>query len=640
VAFNFLEAILSCCHTIDRCLKATGLISVLLAAACGGATAKQAKVATPAPPIKVPGYIEPLPATIDSNLPAKTAPDDVDLDIADARMRFDRGDELYRSGSMKRAKEEFDSGIDLLLESSAQHPHNDRLARVLDDIVAHVHGLELAAIHDGDGFNDQPEEHAAIDDLQQTFPSPIDPKLKKSVEEDIQKTAHDLPIELNDRVLGFLEYYQNGRGHSTIMVGLQRMGKYRPMIERILGEEGVPLDLIYLCQAESAFLPRALSRAQAKGMWQFISARGKEYGLRQSYWVDERSDPEKSTRAAARHLKDLYEEFGDWNLAMAAYNAGPLRISRAMERSGATTFWELADKRLLPRETISYVPTILALTIIGNNPEKYGFTISPEEPLEIERVSVDKATDLRVIAQTIDLPLDQLRELNSHVLRWTTPPDDPDFELILPKGYADKFEQEMAALPDNQRVLWRHHTVTKGQTLAGIAKKYGLTTTAIAQANNISPKKSLVAGQSLLIPLSGGTPAGLSAQKEKPQQTGSVRKTSSQTATYTVRRGDTLAQIAAKFSVTISNLKRWNHLTSNKVAVGRRLLVNQQTTSNRPANNEPHKVLHQVRQGETLNKIASQYGTTVDAIRSWNKTNDLSVIRPGDRITIFVASNE
>src|SRR6185369_2765685 len=219
-----------------------------------------------------------------------------------------------------------------------------------------------------------------------------------------------------------------------INVGLERAGVYRPMMERILMEEGLPLDLVFLSEAESAFLPRAISRAKARGMCQFISSRGKEYGLRQTWWIDERSDPETSTRAAARHLKDLYEEFGDWYLAMAAYNSGPVRVQRALEKTGADNFWTLAEKRALPKETINYVPNILALTIIGKNPSKYGFSIASAAALETERVSVDKATDLRVIAEAIDVPVEQLRDLNTHVLRWTTPPDDPDFQLILPKG--------------------------------------------------------------------------------------------------------------------------------------------------------------------------------------------------------------
>jgi membrane-bound lytic murein transglycosylase D len=373
-------------------------------------------------------------------------------------------------------------------------------------------------------------------------------------------------------VLGFLEYYTSGRGRSTIQVGLERAGRYQPMIEQILRQEEVPLDLIYLAQAESAFLPRALSRAKAKGMWQFIPSRGKEYGLRQTWWIDERSDPEKSTRAAARHLKDLYTEFGDWYLAMAAYNSGPARVQRAMDRTKADNFWTLAEKRALPKETINYVPNILALTIIGKNPEKYGFTLSPQPPLEVERVNVDQATDLRVIAEAIDLPLDELRSLNAHVLRWTTPPDDPDFQLILPKGYSEEFVAQIASLPASKRVLFREHVVRKGETLGGIAQKYGSSVSELNQANSLDRKSIIRIGQTLIIPISGVAPT--------PAQTASVKAPLvASGSSYIVRKGDTLSKIASRFNTTVDKLKALNQLSSNRLDIGKKLVVAEQKSN-------------------------------------------------------------
>jgi membrane-bound lytic murein transglycosylase D len=494
--------------------------------------------------------------------------------------------------------------------------------------------MELQALREGDGFTDQTEEHAAIDDLEhvETFPALIDPKLKKTVEDEVLEVAHDLPIEINDRVLGFLDYYQNGRGRGAIEVGMERAGKYQPMIEKILKEEGVPLDLIYLCQAESAFEPRALSRAAAKGMWQFISSRGKEYGLRQTWWIDERSDPEKSTRAAARHLKDLYTEFGDWYLAMAAYNSGPVRVQRALEKTGADNFWTLAEKKALPKETINYVPNILALTIIGKNPEKYGFNVTSAPPVETERVSVDKATDLRVIAEAIDVPIEQLRALNTHILRWTTPPDDPDFQLVLPRGYAGKFNEQISSLPESKRVLFREHVVRKGDTLGLIAKKYGTTPADLVQANNLGKIPVLKTGQTLIIPMSGVNPpepAQATARASSSSRSTAARVAS---ASYTVRTGDTLGKIAAHFNTTVDKLKALNHLTTTSLAVGRKLVVSGQPVQTAATK----KVIHQVKQGETLERIATTYKTSVNAIISWNESEDLSVIHPGDLITIFL----
>ena len=558
-----------------RGARSFALSLILLLAACSAPPAKVVKVAPPAMP-KIEAHPEPLVAEIPSKLPEINFNDPVVLAILEAQTRFEKGEQLYQQGFLKRAKEEFNGAIDVVLDTAGNYQKEPRLQKELMDLVAKVNAMELGALREGDGFTDQTGQPAAIDDLEhvETFPALIDPRLKQTAEDEIKEVAHDLPIEINDRVLGFLEYYQNGRGRGAIEVGMERQGKYQPMIERILKEEGVPLDLIYLCQAESAFEPRALSRAAAKGMWQFISSRGKEYGLRQTWWIDERSDPEKSTRAAARHLKDLYQMFGDWYLAMAAYNSGPVRVQRALDRTGADNFWTLAEKRALPRETINYVPTILALTIIGKNPEKYGFSVVPAQPVETERVSVDKATDLRVIAEAIDLPVEELRALNTHVLRWTTPPGDSDFQLILPKGYADKFNDHVAALPEAKRVLFREHVVLKGDTLGLIAKKYGTTTSQLVQANNLGKTPVLKIGHTLIIPMSDTTPP-----QPKTRLASTSRSTTTSTAgrtrslTYTVKSGDTLAKIAARYNTTVEKLKTWNHLSSTRLVVGKKLII-------------------------------------------------------------------
>jgi membrane-bound lytic murein transglycosylase D len=526
---------------------------------------------------KIVPHAEPIVAQIPSELPQINFNDPVEVAILEARIRFEKGDEYYKQGFLGQAKEEFNAAVDVILETSDRHHNEPRLQRELTDLVARINAMELLALREGDGFTDQTAQPAAIDDLAhvETFPTLIDPKLKRTAEEEVSKVAHDLPIEINDRVLGFLDYYENGRGRGVIEVGLERVGKYQPMIERILKEEGVPLDLIYLCQAESAFEPRALSRAAAKGMWQFISSRGKEYGLRQTWWIDERSDPEKSTRAAARHLKDLYLEFGDWYLAMAAYNSGPVRVQRALEKTGADNFWTLVEKRALPKETVNYVPNILALTIIGKNPEKYGFTVVPTPPeIETERVSVDKATDLRVIAEAIDLPVEELRDLNTHVLRWTTPPDDPDFQLILPKGYAGKFNEQISSLPESKRVLFREHIVKKGETLGIIARKYNTTSAELIQANNLGKTPVLRAGRSLIIPISGSAPSAPASRVAKTQSSRTASSTAGNTRImYTVRAGDTLGKIAARYHTSVEKLKSSNHLTSTRLTVGKKLII-------------------------------------------------------------------
>ena len=241
-------------------------------------------------------------------------------------------------------------------------------------------GLGPAVDQEVPGFEKSPLE----DILEMTFP--VDPKLKTKVKEEVQATVSQLPLAVNDAVLGFIHFF-SGRGRKTMIAGMQRAGRYRPLIQRILDEEGVPQELIYLAQAESGFFPRAVSNKQATGMWQFVQFRGREYGLMQTPYSDDRLDPEKATRSAARHLRDLYHKFGDWYLAIAAYNCGPGNVEKAVERTGYADFWELRSRRTLPLETTNYVPIILAMTIMAKNAKEYDLDgVVPDPPLEYDVV--------------------------------------------------------------------------------------------------------------------------------------------------------------------------------------------------------------------------------------------------------------
>src|SRR5438128_4936204 len=253
----------------------------------------------------------------------------------------------------------------------------------------------MQALQEGDGFTEQKAEPAPIDEANGvTFP--VDPKIKAQAEVEVQATRSDLPLMLTDPVAGYINYFST-RGRGTLEHALIRGGRYQDMIQKILKEEGVPQDLIYLAQAESGFHPLAVSRVGARGMWQFMGSRAKGYGLQRNFWVDERQDPVKSTRAAARHLKDLYAQFGDWYLAMAAYNSGPGNVQAAVRRTGYADFWQLYKRDVLPRETKNYVPIILAMTIMAKNPAQYGLEgIFPEPPAEVDTVNIDYPVDLRL----------------------------------------------------------------------------------------------------------------------------------------------------------------------------------------------------------------------------------------------------
>jgi membrane-bound lytic murein transglycosylase D len=351
-------------------------------------------------------------------------------------------------------------------------------------------------------------------------------------------------------VLSFLNFFQTPKGRDIVENGLRRSGRYRGMISRILHEEGVPQDLIYLAQAESAFQPLALSRAGARGIWQFVAYRGQQYGLRHTWWIDERQDPEKATRAAAQHLRDLYGLFGDWYLAMAAYNCGPGNVQKAIERTGYADFWELYKRKVLPRETKSYVPIIIALTLIAKDAAHYNIQADPEAPVPSDVVKPGRPIDLRLVAESIDVDLETLRALNPSLLRMATP-DDPSFELHLPQGTGEKFTAEIAAIPPDKWISWRRHRVEPGETLASIAKKYRVTPAAIAETNKMERTAALAPGAKLIIPAA---------------QSGSESKRL--LVSYRVRRGDTLAGIADRFSVNSEDVRKWNRLRSNHVSRG------------------------------------------------------------------------
>ena len=329
-----------------------------------------------------------------------------------------------RSNSIKRSEK--------LLESNLDVQGDDRLSAEFDKLVEDVYAAEAAALERGDTLS----PHNYVPSPLESFSGltfPVDPRIKRQAQQEIKAVRSDLPLVSNDYVDGVLTYFQN-RGRGYITTALKRLGIYQPIISEALRKEGIPQDLIYLAAGESAFNPYALSRAGAKGIWQFMLGTGMLYGLKKDRWVDEREDPVRSTQAAARHLKDLYQMFGDWFLAMAAYDSGPLTVQRAIERTGYADYWTLRRLHALPTETENYVPIFLAIALIAKDPKAFGFDVQPDPPLSVDQVVVSTPTDLRLVAQLIDRPVEELTRLNPSLLRWTTPPNNPQFTLNLSPG--------------------------------------------------------------------------------------------------------------------------------------------------------------------------------------------------------------
>ena len=432
---------------MDRSCRLTrGTLTVLLiagigSAACGAGLKLQT---TPVvnqlaltPEVAV-AAVAPAPEPV----PAPPVEDPVVTLIATSDRHFKAGQSELQLGHVEKARQEFNQAVDLLLVSPYGGRTEPRVREHFDRLVDRISTYEVRALADGDGFTEKKYEPASIDELlalSTTFvPPPAKPGLNDAVQSDLQTIEHDIAIPLNQRVLSYIELFQ-GRLHDFIEEGMKRGGKYLPMIQNVFRAEGLPLDLAYVPLIESAFKPNALSRAKAKGVWQFMSGTALENGLRRDWYIDERSDPAKATVAAAKYLKTLSNLFsGDWHLALASYNGGPGRLQRAIKRAGVEDFWKLAEKpKVLPRETREYVPMILAAIVIARNPAQYGFDIEPEPQTQFDKVTLPRPVDLRRVAEWTDVMIDDIQALNPELRRWTTPVKDTQYSLKVPAGTGD-----------------------------------------------------------------------------------------------------------------------------------------------------------------------------------------------------------
>ncbi len=414
--------------------------------------------------------------------------------LEQADLHFREGRRLYQTGDENGARREFDRAVDLLLSGPETASLRGPVDRKLEELIDAIHRLDLAG--SGVAETDEPlvYEKPPLEDIPPlTFP--VDPKLKDKVDEELRATASQLPLATNAEVLSYVNYFTTERGRRILISGLRRAGRYRPLIQRILDEEGVPQELIFLAQAESGFMPRAVSRAKAMGMWQFMSQRGREYGLERTEYRDDRFDPERSTRAAARHLRDLYHRYGDWYLAMAAYNCGPGVVDRAVERTGYADFFELRRLNTLPRESSNYVPAILAMTIMVKNAREYGLeNLESEPPLEFDTVEIAAPTSLALIADVTECPIPELRDLNPALLRNVAPGSS---SVRVPKGSGAVLSAAVEAVPAANRVAWRAHRVAGGDTMTSIAKRYRVREDSIMAVNRTG---SFAPGELLVIP--------------------------------------------------------------------------------------------------------------------------------------------
>jgi len=523
--------------------------------------AAQAMAPTITPPTAEPADTKPLPAApvkVQASPAPPQKPDPVAATIAEVEKAYNSGEENFAAGKLDAARQDMTRALEILTQLQVDIKSDQRLEQEFEKVNDAINLLGSdTAPKEAEGLPAQQPVPAPIDEANQVEPS-ADPNVKAKAEAELRHIQSDLPLTMNDYVAGYINYFST-HGRSVFEGAFTRSGRYRDMILRIFQEEGIPQDLIYLAQAESGFKPQALSRARARGMWQFMSSRGVGYGLRRTWWVDDRQDPEKSTRAAARHLKDLYNQFGDWYLAMAAYNSGPGNVQQAVRRTGYADFWELYKRNVLPAETKNYVPIILAMTIMSKNPAQYGLdSLLPDPPMTYDVVKVDYPVDLRLVADCLDTPVDALIALNPSLLRRTTPKDG-SFDLHIPEGTRVRYETAIAYIPVEKRTVWRVHTVQTGDTLAGIARKYRVTERAIVQANDLQGS-GLTTDVKLVIPVSGSGINGKIVYSRYASH-------------YRTHTGDTVSSVAEDFGVPPERLRRWNGLKGNELRHGRLLVI-------------------------------------------------------------------
>jgi len=472
--------------------------------------------------------------------------------INQAEAAYRSGVDNYRAGHLDAARLDFDSAVDVMLTSGMDLKTDPQLADEFDHLLNAVNSLEMAALKQGNGFS--PVLEAAPLDAADEVTFPANAALTAKVAAELKTTQSDFPLVVNDYVAGFISYFSNSSGgHAHLLRSLERAGKYKDMISKDLRDEGVPQDLMYLAVAESGFQPQALNaKSGAGGMWQFMPTGA--YGLTRNGWFDERFDPEKSSKAYARYMKSLYNQFGDWYLAMAAYDWGPGYVQRAVMRTGYADFWELYRRNVLPAETKNYVPGIIAAIIMAKNPAQYGLDkLVPEPSVVSDTVTVDYAIDLRLVADVTNSSLPEIVALNPSLLRMTTPRDMP-FDLHIPVGMRDVFATRLKDIPEDKRDSWRFHVVRNGETLDGIATALHAHASDITEANGLSAGGGVDTGDELVIPVASV------AASVRPQR-------------YAVRGGDTLVTVADRFGVSVEELRRWNHLSSNVVRPGSSLTV-------------------------------------------------------------------
>ncbi len=513
-----------------------------------------------------------------------------DAVIARAQEAYDQGLEALQAGDTDQARERFDAAVETFLTSGLSLSSSPRLQASFNKMVEDIAALE-AELEEAPGSPDA--EPSPVEELSDITTSLTQEEAREELEKldpEARDITFDIPMTINEKVLGWIDIFQSrGEFRQSFLGGFQRYGWYEGMIHRILAEEGLPADLIYLAFLESTYKTSAYSRARAKGIWQFMTPTGRQYGLRVDKYVDERSHPERSTRAAARYLKDLYATFGDWHLAMAAYNTGAGNIMRAQRRSGKTEFWDLARTKYMRLETKNFVPAILALALMAKDPAKYGFgRLEHNPPLQFDRVTVDGPTQLSLVARLSGSTEEEVRFLNPHLKMGVTPPAQGDYEVLVPASRGESFVASYRTLPAAERHVklaqlhasrrggggGGYHVVRRGDTLSAISRAYGVSLRSLMAWNGLNERSILRPGRRLIVSRSStGTRRATAGAVSVPGGGEHAPDPAGDRVVYRVVPGDNLFRIALRFRTTVESLKAWNNLSGDAIRAGDLLTI-------------------------------------------------------------------